>query len=138
MSQSEGFAKSSRKQIKTRPNTPSLCGIRQKTSLVDLVSDLFFPFTRQCYPGIYRGLVSMMPRHYTDSAIRMWRYGRAQIPIDVAEALARQCFERANALLNVAEQLQSHADKKRAQPRRLTGFCAVHESGRDKRGNWRR
>lgn len=52
-----------------------------------------------------------------------------------AEYIAARC-EVGTAL--VAE-LLDYADSVEAVPKRLTGFCAVdEETGRDRRGNWKR
>ena len=107
-------------------------------TLADRAGDWLFPWTRETYPGLIRGFLAMLPRHYTWSAVRHWHAGRRRMPAASCRALADAIEARCRVGMEVAAALRVDADAQDAAPKRAYGCCAVREDGLDRRGGWKR
>jgi hypothetical protein len=88
------------------------------------------------YPGLHRIILATLPRKYTWQAVQHWRAGRRRLPVAVAEAWIALLQSRIAAAQSLVAALQAHIDE--TPPPQPKGFMRVDESGRDKRGHWRR
>ena len=105
-------------------------------SIADLVSLYFCPWQRDRFPGMRRVILATLPRKYDWSAVQHWRAGRRRLPVPVAEAWVALLQARIATAQALIAALQAHIDETPLPTPR--GFMQVDESGRDKRGNWRR
>jgi hypothetical protein len=98
-----------------------------------------FPWDTPLYPGRVRGFLALLPRSYTRQAVWLWCREKRRMPSASARAVADYIEGRCAEGLAIVASLREEADRMDAEPKRLVGVCAVDpESGRDKRGNWRR
>lgn len=98
-----------------------------------------FQWADHDYPGRQKGFLALLPRSYTRQAMWTWRSGVRRMPAAVARSLADYIRSRCETGMQIVADLEAHADAIDAEPKRLKGACAVDaETGRDRRGNWRR
>ena len=93
------------------------------------------PWTVRNYPGVRRGMVELLGRRVTYSAIKGWRVGRRPMPAWVASVVADSICERCRAGTDLAAELKEWA-RHRAQieaerpENRRRQFDAVRWRGR--------
>jgi hypothetical protein len=98
------------------------------------------PWNIDDYPGFRNGLVELLNGRVTWHGIREWHRGRrTRWPVWAMEVLRSAVASRLKQGQTILAELDACIEQRRAEPiRRNAGFCAVHEDGRDRRGNWRR
>lgn len=97
-----------------------------------------FPWSRHDYPGLRRGFLALLPRHYTWGAIKHWRFARCRFPVASAVAVEAHIRARCAAGLGIADALAAYIREEEARPPRGLGLVVVGDDGRSKRGSWRR
>jgi hypothetical protein len=95
----------------------------------------FLPWTVRNYPGVRRGMVELLGRRVTYSAIKGWRTGRRPMPAWVASVMADTIRARCRAGAELATELEEwaqHREKIEAQrlETRRQQFDAVRWRGR--------
>lgn len=94
------------------------------------------PWSRADYPGVYRGIVTLLGKRWSRSALFRWSTGKQRTPPDVALALAVEIERRCEVGMAIAAQLRAEVDAWRPFDRSHLGFLAVDpETGKNKR--WR-
>lgn len=96
------------------------------------------PWTLSTFPGLRKGILSILPGVYTWQAVQHWRRGRRHLPAHVAEAMAEMIGARCRAGQSLEAELRAHAAAQRALPRPVTGCCRIEAAGWNRRGYWRR
>jgi hypothetical protein len=67
------------------------------------------PWTVRNYPGVRRGMVEVLGRHVTYSAVKGWRVGRRPMPAWAAQILAHTIQTRCRAGADLAAELEQWA-----------------------------
>ena len=94
------------------------------------------PWSRDTFPGLRAGIREILGRPTVAWAtVQGWRAERSRMPAADALRLAGHIRARAEHGLGLAEELERYAEQRQAEPRRLTGFCAVDPLTRQDRRN---
>jgi hypothetical protein len=94
------------------------------------------PWERSNYPGLTRGVATLLGKVWRRETIWGWRTGRTRCRPDVALALASEIERRADEGLRIAADLRAYAAAWRPYDRSRLGFLAIDpETGQNKR--WR-
>jgi hypothetical protein len=69
----------------------------------------FLPWTVRNYPGVRRGMVELLGRRVTYSAVKGWRVGRRPMPAWAAQVFADAIRTRCRAGAELATELEEWA-----------------------------
>ena len=86
------------------------------------------PWSRDTFPGLRAGVREILRRPTIAWAtVQGWRAGRSRLPADDAEMLAAYIRARAKPGIELAQELEDYAAKRRAEGWRARGFQVVRE-----------
>jgi hypothetical protein len=80
-----------------------------RDTLTERVARWLLPWTVRTYPGVRRGLVELLGRRVTYSAIKGWRSGRRPLPASAATVMAVSIRARCLAGLALVADLEQYA-----------------------------
>lgn len=122
------------RRIGTAENIASLNRSGAGLSSVGLATAWLLPWSRADYPGIYRGLISLLGKRWSRETLRRWATGKQRARPDVTLALAVEIERRCEVGLAIAAQLRIEADAWRPFDRSRLGFLAIDPAtGRNRR-----
>jgi hypothetical protein len=96
------------------------------------------PWSRRGYPGFHSGVMAILGRHVTYSAVQHWCKGRRRMSVADSSRLRDIMAARVSDGQQILTELDQYIAQRQQEPRRLYGCCAVNGDGLDRRGRWRK
>ena len=81
--------------------------------------------------------MAIIERHVTYAAIQHWCRGRRRMSVADATRLRQHIAARLSDGQQALAELDHYIAKRQQEPRRLSGCCALHGDGLDRRGRGR-
>ena len=100
------------KYLKPTKRTLAPAPLTGRDTLIERVARSLLPWTIHTYPGVRRGLVELLGRRVTYSAIKGWRSGRRPLPAWAALLMAKSIRIRCSAANELAAELELWAQNR--------------------------